>query len=85
MCKVANDTQYHLLTCKKLSTPQPWNIESVVTALRQREEILDQEDREKKQAKKQPVKEPRIKKEPKSYQITSFDKDNLKMVISLSG
>ena len=54
-------------------------------ALRQREELLDQQDREKKQAERQSGKEPRNKKEPKNYQITSFNKDNRKMVISLSG
>ena len=85
MCKVANDTQYHLLTCSKLCTPQPWNIESVVMALRQREEILDQQDRAKKEAEKKLVKHPRNKIVSKSYKVTSFDKVNLKMVISISG
>ena len=45
LCKDAADTQYHLLTCPKLSSPQPWNIESVVNALRQREIILEEEKR----------------------------------------
>ena len=43
VCKDAADTQYHLLTCSKLSSPQPWNIESVVCALRQREIIIEKE------------------------------------------
>ena len=43
LCKEANDTQYHLLTCPSLSIPQPWNIQSVESALRQRETILEQE------------------------------------------
>ena len=43
LCKEADDTQYHLLTCVKLSTPPPWNIESVVEALRQREVLLEKE------------------------------------------
>ena len=42
-CKEAGDTQYHLLTCPSLSIPQPWNIQSVECALRQREVILEQE------------------------------------------
>ena len=42
LCKIADDTQYHLLNCKMLSPPQPWNIESVVSALRQRERLLEQ-------------------------------------------
>ena len=43
LCKEANDTQYHLLTCPTLVIPQPWNIQSVESALRQREVILEQE------------------------------------------
>ena len=43
LCKEANDTQYHLLTCPSLSIPQPWNIQSVESALRQRETILERE------------------------------------------
>ena len=43
LCKAANDTQYHLLTCPSLSIPQPWNIQSVESALRQRETILERE------------------------------------------
>ena len=43
LCKDAADTQYHLLTCPKLSSPQPWTIESVVNALRQREIIIEEE------------------------------------------
>ena len=43
LCKDAADTQYHLLTCPKLSSPKPWTIESVVKALRQREIIIEEE------------------------------------------
>ena len=43
LCKEANDTQYHLLTCPTLVIPQPWNIQSVESALRQREVTLEQE------------------------------------------
>ena len=43
LCKEANDTQYHLLTCPSLSISQPWNIQSVESALRQRETILERE------------------------------------------
>ena len=43
LCKEANDTQYHLLTCPTLVVPQPWNIQSVESALRQREVMLEQE------------------------------------------
>ena len=43
LCKEVNDTQYLLLTCPSLSIPQPWNIQSVESALRQRETILEQE------------------------------------------
>ena len=43
LCKEAGDTQYHLLTCPSLSIPQPWNIQSVESALRQRETILERE------------------------------------------
>ena len=45
LCESADDTQYHLLTCPKLKTPQPWNIESVVEALRQREVILEEKEK----------------------------------------
>ena len=41
LCETAADTQYHLLTCPKLDIPQPWNIESVINALRKREVILE--------------------------------------------
>ena len=51
LCLEADDTQYHLLTCAKLSTPPPWNIESVVQALRQREIILEKEKRRQKNGK----------------------------------
>ena len=51
LCLEADDTQYHLLTCVKLSTPQPWNIESVVQALRQREIIIEKEKERKKNEK----------------------------------
>ena len=63
LCKEAYDTQYHLLTCPSLSIPQPWNIQSVENALRQREIILEREkensdnqirnEKEKKKKKKQ--------------------------------
>ena len=43
VCKEANDTQYHLLTCPSLSIPQPWNVQSVAKALRQREVFLEAE------------------------------------------
>ena len=43
LCKEADDTQYHLLTCPTLVIPQPWNILSVESALRQREVMLEQE------------------------------------------
>ena len=42
LCEKAADTQYHLLTCPELAIPQPWNIESVINALRKREVILEQ-------------------------------------------
>ena len=42
LCKNADDTQYHLLRCPLLSVPEPWNIESVVHALRQREVLLEE-------------------------------------------
>ena len=45
LCKSADDTQYHLLTCPELKTPPPWNIESVVEALRQREVILEEKEK----------------------------------------
>ena len=51
LCLEADDTQYHLLTSVKLSTPQPWNIESVVQALRQREIIIEKEKERKKNEK----------------------------------
>ena len=43
LCKEADDTQYHLLRCRLLSSTQPWNIESVMYALRQREILIEQE------------------------------------------
>ena len=43
LCKEANDTQYHLLTCPSLSVPQPWNVQSVAQALRQREIFIENE------------------------------------------
>ena len=43
LCKEARDSQYHLLTCPLLSVPQPWNIQSVEKALRQREVIIERE------------------------------------------
>ena len=46
LCEEADDTQYHLLRCRLLSTPQPWTIESVMHALRQREIQLEQKDDE---------------------------------------
>ena len=42
LCEEAADTQYHLLTCQILAIPQPWNIESVIHALRKREVILEE-------------------------------------------
>ena len=42
LCEKAEDTQYHLLTCPLLRVTQPWNIESVIHALREREIILEQ-------------------------------------------
>ena len=42
LCEKAEDTQYHLLTCQMLAIPEPWNIESVIQALRKREIILEQ-------------------------------------------
>ena len=45
LCKEADDTQYHLLTCPLICTPQPWNIQSVVKALRQREILLEEESK----------------------------------------
>ena len=45
LCKEADDTQYHLLTCPLICTPQPWNIQSVVKALRQREVLLEEESK----------------------------------------
>ena len=45
LCKGANDTQYHLLTCPCLNLPQPWNIQSVIKAMRQREIILEEESK----------------------------------------
>ena len=42
LCEKAEDTQYHLLTCPLLRVAQPWNIESVIHALREREIILEQ-------------------------------------------
>ena len=42
LCEKAEDTQYHLLTCPLLTVAQPWNIESVMHALRDREIILEQ-------------------------------------------
>ena len=45
LCKTADDTQYHLLTCPELKTPPPWNIESVVEALRQREVLLEEKEK----------------------------------------
>ena len=44
LCKDADDTQYHLLRCPLLSVPEPWNIESVVQALRQREVLLEERE-----------------------------------------
>lgn len=41
LCEEFPDTQYHLLTCKLLCPPQPWNVESVIYALRKRELILE--------------------------------------------
>ena len=43
LCKEADDTQYHLLRCQLLSSPEPWNIGSVMNALRQREILLELE------------------------------------------
>ena len=43
LCKETEDTQYHLLTCPALVIPQPWNIQSVESALRQRDVMLEQE------------------------------------------
>ena len=43
--KIYDDTQYHLLTCEKLSLPKPWNIESVMAAIRQRELLLEEENK----------------------------------------
>ena len=47
LCKDADDTQYHLLTCPLLSRPGHWNIKSVVSALRAREVILELERKQK--------------------------------------
>ena len=43
LCREEGDTQYHLLTCKEICVPQPWNIESVVLALRKREIIIEKQ------------------------------------------
>ena len=43
LCNQSNDTQYHLLTCPCLTITQPWNIQSVIQALRQREIFLEEE------------------------------------------
>ena len=45
LCKEADDTQYHLLTCSLLNAPQPWNIQSVMKALRQREVLIEKENK----------------------------------------
>ena len=46
LCEEADDTQYHLLRCRLLASLQPWTIESVMHALRQREIQLEQKDDE---------------------------------------
>ena len=46
LCKNADDTQYHLLTCPAIRSPEPWNIQSVIEALRRREVLLEQEQNE---------------------------------------
>ena len=46
LCKKADDTQYHLLTCPVTAIPEPWNIQSVIEALRRREVLLEQEQNE---------------------------------------
>ncbi len=42
LCKKEKDTQYHLLTCPNLARRGPWNITSVVSALRLRDVLLEQ-------------------------------------------
>ena len=42
ICKKEDDTQYHLLTCSELVRQNPWNIRSVISALRLREVVLEQ-------------------------------------------
>ena len=41
LCNDSNDSQYHLLTCPHLARRQPWNIQSVMEALRLREILLE--------------------------------------------
>ena len=43
LCKISLDTQYHLLNCVCLHTPEPWNIQSVMRAIRQRDILIEQE------------------------------------------
>ena len=44
LCKISLDTQYHLLNCICLHTPEPWNIQSVLRAIRQREILIEREN-----------------------------------------
>ncbi len=51
LCKSADDSQYHLLTCPSLPKQQgPWNIRSVIRALRSREVLLEREQEKQKGA-----------------------------------